>query len=525
MRYFGVVTGRLRSFAGCIIIKNGLSPFPERGDTSMGEKGSVSKNAKTSEESGKKKKGLMSVPRIVRYAVGTTILLLGLIGLSAAFILRVYFNTESSCYDVLAIETDDAITELEDNLRSDRTMLRVIAGLIGNASDIDSIEVSGYLANYDINSLITQIGILLPDDGIVISNGHRANVDETMKFDSLYLKGEHISGNQSTGSNSNAIMIRNFVPIRKDGICIGLLFSAANSSSIAKAWLPGVYEKNGYCYVVDRKTGKVIINSASDDVKEINDIYFRQTDSMYTKEETIKNILDGKKGYSVYGSEKAGEEYYMCYLPFGIEDWEMVVVVPESAVFAAVTPVRNGLYGFVVAAAVLIAIYAFWLRGEIRSSIAEAEQKANTDVLTGLENRNRYEAYLKKLEGTKEKLICIFIDANGLHDLNNSKGHSAGDQMLRFIADTLKVQFGEEHIYRIGGDEFVVFRSDRTQEDIDKSLAEFNETLVRNDYHAAVGICSYEPGMTIDTLIANAEKEMYKDKHKYYEQTGKAMRI
>ena len=84
--------------------------------------------------------GLLT-PRQIRYAVVTGLLLLVLLGLAAAFVFRVYKMTESSCYDDLVIETEDAIDSLEANFRSDRTMLRVIAGLIGNADDIDSIEV------------------------------------------------------------------------------------------------------------------------------------------------------------------------------------------------------------------------------------------------------------------------------------------------------------------------------------------------------------------------------------------------
>ena len=96
--------------------------------------------------------------------------------------------------------------------------------------------------------------------------------------------------------------------------------------------------------------------------------------------------------------------------------------------------------------------------------------------------------------------------------------------MLRFIADTLKINFSSEHIYRIGGDEFVVFQDTDAGSGIDESLSKFSEALARNDYHAAVGTCTIGDGMSIDELIVNAEKNMYKDKQKYYELIGKNMR-
>ena len=459
-----------------------------------------------------------------RYAIATALVLLSLLGVSVAFIVRVYFTTETACYDALKVETDNAITELEANFRNDRVMLRVIAGMIGNSSDVDSIEVSGYLTNYDYNSLITQVGILLPDNKIITSRGYRGNTDSSLSFTEEYLKGEHINSSKSFKNNSDSTIVRNFVPIRKDGICTGMLFSSSNASNISKAWLPNVYDKKGCCYIVNRKTGEIIINSASDGIENIKDISFEQTSKDYTKEGTVNAILEGRKGYSVFKSASYSEKLFMCYLPFSIEDWEMVVFVPESSVFSNVAPVRTGIYMLIAVSVVILLIYGLWLIREIRASIAEAEQKANIDVLTGLQNRNRYEAYLKKLESSNEKITCLFIDANGLHELNNSKGHFAGDQMLRFIADTLKVLFSTDNIYRIGGDEFVVFKTLDSSEELNKALAEFNEALHRNDYHAAVGSCTYNEGMSVDELIVSAEKNMYENKHKYYEQIGKAMR-
>ncbi len=464
-------------------------------------------------------------PRQVRYAVSTAIVLISLLLISAAFVVNVYFSTENSCYEDLAVETEDAIADLEDNLRSDRTMLRVIAGLIANSGDIDSIEVSGYLANYNVNSMITQMGVLLPGDELMSSGGHRVSVQGKLSFAEEAEKGEHISGQQPSGTNSNTQVIRSYVPIRKDGECIGLLFSASSPSNISKAWLPDLYGRKGYCYVVDRKTGEVIINTSSDQLKDIRDIPFTQTDAGYTKENAVDDILGGRKGYSVFSSGSTNENLYMCYLPFSIENWEMVVFVPESSVFSEVAPIRKWVYTMIAAACLIIVIYALWLAREIRASIADTEMRANIDVLTGLQNRNRYEAYLRELEGSDEKLTCLYIDANGLHDLNNSKGHFAGDQMLRFIADTLKIQFSDGHIYRIGGDEFVVFQSGKTEEEINECLVNFHEALQRNDYHAAVGTCVYGFGMSVEQLIKNAEKEMYEAKHKYYEKIGKVIRL
>ncbi len=59
------------------------------------------------------------------------------------------------------------------------------------------------------------------------------------------------------------------------------------------------------------------------------------------------------------------------------------------------------------------------------------EKMATTDLLTNLKNRNAYEQILSQYNSKlPDSLSCIYADANGLHELNNSQGHAAGDRML-----------------------------------------------------------------------------------------------
>ena len=64
------------------------------------------------------------------------------------------------------------------------------------------------------------------------------------------------------------------------------------------------------------------------------------------------------------------------------------------------------------------------------------------DLLTGMRNRNAYEQSLSKYPlFCKNSVSCIFADVNGLHELNNTKGHEAGDKMLRFVSEKLMELF------------------------------------------------------------------------------------
>ena len=146
------------------------------------------------------------------------------------------------------------------------------------------------------------------------------------------------------------------------------------------------------------------------------------------------------------------------------------------------------------------------------------------DILTGLQNRNRYEDFVRSIGEKTKGLSCFYIDANGLHELNNSRGHLAGDQMLRFMADALKVAFGEETVYRIGGDEFIVFQYGSSFKELRKKMRQVQVEMIRNDYHASAGLCMFDEVSSVKEMIKTAEERMYKAKKRYYTERGLDLR-
>ena len=116
------------------------------------------------------------------------------------------------------------------------------------------------------------------------------------------------------------------------------------------------------------------------------------------------------------------------------------------------------------------------------------------------------------------------MDVNGLHDINNTQGHLAGDNMLKTIAQIISNEFGENNTYRIGGDEFVAFRYERDEELVRRDMEKVIKQVEENGYHVACGLAMATPDRKIINVIKSAEEEMYENKRKYYESIGKEMR-
>ena len=144
------------------------------------------------------------------------------------------------------------------------------------------------------------------------------------------------------------------------------------------------------------------------------------------------------------------------------------------------------------------------------------------DVLTGLRNRNSYESSMAGYPSRcRTRLSCVFVDVDGLHEMNNTQGHEAGDRMLQQVAQQMRSQFGKEHTFRIGGDEFVAFVADVDQELLGEKIDSIKTAIAARGYHVSIGYdMMNRDEIHMEALIRNAETRMYEKKQEYYNSIG-----
>jgi len=204
----------------------------------------------------------------------------------------------------------------------------------------------------------------------------------------------------------------------------------------------------------------------------------------------------------------------LCVLAFCILAWV------KKAREVALIDISNALiFG---SASMVCALFLMHRRYRFRLMSHQLKYYSETDLLTGACNRNSYERRLHRYEANcYESVTCIYVDVNGLHALNDSQGHAAGDEMLRQVAHVLMEQFGKDFTFRIGGDEFVVFRMDVPQETTEADMKEVNRKLEELGYHISSGIAvEKKDQLVINELVVLAESRMYMDKKAYYQITG-----
>lgn len=164
---------------------------------------------------------------------------------------------------------------------------------------------------------------------------------------------------------------------------------------------------------------------------------------------------------------------------------------------------------------------------QLNRVISELERLYVVDPLCDLLNRNGFtkEAnyIIKECMETGSKLLVLFLDLDGLKEINDLHGHEEGDYALQRIADVIKASVTKDYICaRFGGDEFIVMGAECDPEDgkrfeqaILAQLHDFNESH-RKPYRieASIGYCSetVTKATKLYQVIAMADENMYLQK-------------
>lgn len=156
-----------------------------------------------------------------------------------------------------------------------------------------------------------------------------------------------------------------------------------------------------------------------------------------------------------------------------------------------------------------------------RQLLTKLEEMSFTDILTGLANRNKYISTLEEIDkNPPETLGVIYLDLNGLKTINDTHGHACGDKLLKHIAEIL-ISIFKKDVFRIGGDEFVVFCRNIEKEKFELNVESLRKRI-ESDRELKVSIGSnWNTGkIMVDEQVAYADKLMYAEKKNYYKESG-----
>jgi diguanylate cyclase (GGDEF)-like protein len=193
-----------------------------------------------------------------------------------------------------------------------------------------------------------------------------------------------------------------------------------------------------------------------------------------------------------------------------------------------------------MAAAALVAAGSLLWAATLRRHLRRVEDVALRDQLTGLPNRalldDRIDQALQRSRRTLEPFALMLIDLDGFKEVNDIRGHEAGDQVLTSIARRLEaVVRASDTVARIGGDEFVVLSLGTGDEEEAAALVGRVRQSLRRPYRVAGAIVEIDAsvgwalfpsdGATPAELLGRADGQMYATKRDTSEESAVTRRL
>ena len=580
---------------------------------------------------------------------------------------------EQQCYDILRKTAENLGKEIKNNTYNNQEQLEIIADVIASRGNADSDQTKHILKSYMTRGEISHLEVLLPDNRVITCDGNYVDASGTLSYAEEVEKGEYVSTNATVDiSCGDKKVLKSAVPILQEGETIGILYGITEVNSLPLYYVADSYAENASIYLIDGDSGDFIMDTWHLSLGNIADWSKHKVKGQKTSE-IDTDIKSGKSGYLAGYSERVKENMYLYYTPVGINNWSVMLSIPESTVMKIARQIEHAMYGMAIITVAILVAYFVWLLAlrkkdierveymlEVEKSLFDAHKhtenientlgtvadymKAETafftkvkngiidevycwsnkddfdinaaenrpvkvvipgfngdgtsmkfgkklynlrdcglpydyyidsyivtsvydvkkrfvgvlgvvnmdkvwknadyienvagtfslavnnissyqslremgiiDSLTGLLNRNYFERTIENLDKNEYRNVaCVYIDANGLHNINNRFGHEAGDNMIKAVAQALQSKFGSDKTYRIGGDEFVAFTFGDSEKQIEENIESIKNDIEKQGYSISYGVSFSEVSTNAERFIKQAERNMLDNKYSYY---------
>ena len=419
-------------------------------------------------------------------------------------------------FDELTTATKQLAKDINNATRTDQTILSAMAELIAGQDEDDLDSVLRIMNTFSLDKTFVSTVALLRPDGTLLTDGARYDVSGAFDFETEAARGAYISDRVTSYFAPEKLVVRNVVPVKRDGETIAILYGMVQLQELSRSYKTDLYGGNAFVLIVDGNTGDILLDTWHDSLGNLSDLSGRKMLMGYTYEEAMEKIPNGIGGDMCIVSRSTGLTLYLHYEPVGINNWSVVLGVSEGEALAGTRGVVQTLSVMTLIVTALLLSYLGFMVWYLASARRSAFRMSVTDQVTGLFNRSAFEKYLNESEPhTFSHTVCVYIDVNGLHEMNNKHGHEAGDKLLQSMAECLRAQFPDDGLYRIGGDEFVVF-SKADAAVCEARMQAVSSALAAQDYSISYGIAAQETTEGLRDLVREADENMLKNKRRYY---------
>ena len=386
---------------------------------------------------------------------------------------RIYNYTQERSLKRMEEGVNTVVSEVSAKLTRDSRILNAVDDIISAG---DNFDTESFLMAMNIFSPLMEtqsIRILMPDNKIINPDGTIMDGNGGISFEDEAKLGEHVSNRMISVVDDNLMVIRQFVPIIKEGQTVALLYSVTDLARLPESInIDNIYNADADVFIIDMDNGDFIMDTYHKVLGNISEFEGMKTKDGANWSDKIKELMNGNKGYVTYKSED-GEWQYLYYAPAGINSWSIGVQVAEKNAFTNLFRIRNVLIISVIVELLAMIIYYIWVLKNTKETLekavleeklkkAEAAERAKSMFLSNMSHDIR--TPMNAIIGFTTLAIANIDDKEKVKDCH-SKILTSSNHLLSLINDVLdmsRIESGKLHIEEVACNLADVFRDMRT---------------------------------------------------------------
>lgn len=273
------------------------------------------------------------------------------------------------------------------------------------------------------------------------------------------------------------------------------------------------------CYVLDLDMDNKKANGIFEYGKRHDDIHIENMVRLCLEHmDLVNQFFENQKSYYIEDVTHEIPSTSLIYATFMQQKIHSIIVVPFmdnkkiKGVFAVDNPKQNYYQKD------FLESLCFFIKTAMEREKEKTKLKnlSYVDSLTYAQNRNHFNEYIEQNRNKElHSLGVIYLDLNGLKEINDKMGHIAGDTLIITASYALQEIF-LDNSYRVGGDEFVVIEQDVSELLFFDQYAKLLKRMKELEISVATGCVRKETCSNLSETLQEADQKMYEDKKRYY---------
>lgn len=303
--------------------------------------------------------------------IATVFLVIVLLGNLLFMMGMIHKYEKEKCFNILEDNVEGLIEDIKRSMADNRERLKTFARILAQYEDIRSPEVKEVLSSYQSYGAMADLALLFPDNSYYICDGREGLLEEDFDFQAEADRGNYISDVLINRLNPEEKILLQAIPIEKNGNAIAVLYGVIRLKNLSEDYNVNCYNGQAEMYMIDAQTGDFIMDTWHKDLKNSEEMRNRKAKRGYSAEKWRQDIEAKQEGMTVFMSQTVGQYFYTYYKPVGINNWMVMLTVPESVVFAELNSLNVIFLISLVLGVTEVAFYFIWVSGQKRKEEME----------------------------------------------------------------------------------------------------------------------------------------------------------